>query len=167
MSTPSTTRRGIRRCGALAVRCHHHLLHHLHHHLDLHAHRLPSLQVALAFRSIALPTEHQQGLYRAVAAILHLGNVTFNAADDDACAVGDASALGAAADFLGVAYATFEEALTSRTMQVTDAPPHLGSPSIHPASDPTFPSRTMQSMSKSIYKIPLKASEAVRSAAAA
>ena len=97
------------------------------------------LQVALAFRSIALPTEHQQGLYRAVAAILHLGNVTFNATDDDACAVGDASALGAAADFLGVAYATFEEALTSRTMQ---------------------------SMSKSIYKIPLKASEAVRSAAA-
>ena len=97
-------------------------------------------EVALAFRSIALPTEHQQGLYRAVAAILHLGNVTFSATDDDACAVGDASALGAAADFLGVAYATFEEALTSRTMQ---------------------------SMSKSIYKIPLKASEAVRSAAAA
>ena len=130
MSTPSTTRRGIRRCGARAVSCHHH------HFLHLHAHRLPSLQVALAFRSIALPTEHQQGLYRAVAAILHLGNVTFNATDDDACAVGDASALGAAADFLGVAYATFEEALTSRTMQVTDAPPHLGSPSIHPASDP-------------------------------
>ena len=140
MSTPSTTRRGIRRCGALAVRCHRHLLHLLHHHLDLHAHYLSSLQVALAFRSIALPTEHQQGLYRAVAAILHLGNVTFSATDDDACAVGDASALGAAADFLGVAYATFEEALTSRTMQ---------------------------SMSKSIYKIPLKASEAVRSAAAA
>ena len=90
-------------------------------------HLLPSLQVALAFRSIALPTEHQQGLYRAVAAILHLGNVTFSATDDDACAVGDASALGAAADFLGVAYATVEEALTSRTMQ---------------------------SMSKSIYKIP-------------
>ena len=135
MSTPSTTRRGIRRCGTLACRCHHH------HFLHLHAHRLPSpTQVALAFRSIALPTEHQQGLYRAVAAILHLGNVTFNATDDDACAVGDASALGAAADFLGVAYATFEEALTSRTMQ---------------------------SMSKSIYKIPLKASEAVRSAAAA
>ena len=134
MSTPSTTRRGIRRCG-IALRCHRHL----HRFLHLHLH-LPSLQVALAFRSIALPTEHQQGLYRAVAAILHLGNVTFNATDDDACAVGDASALGAAADFLGVAYATFEEALTSRTMQ---------------------------SMSKSIYKIPLKASEAVRSAAAA
>ena len=133
MSTPSTTRRGIRRCGALAFHYHHHHL------LLLHTH-LPSLQVALAFRSIALPTEHQQGLYRAVAAILHLGNVTFSATDDDACAVGDASALGAAADFLGVAYATFEEALTSRTMQ---------------------------SMSKSIYKIPLKASEAVRSAAAA
>ena len=104
------------------------------------SHTPPPSQVALAFRSIALPTEHQQGLYRAVAAILHLGNVTFSATDDDACAVGDASALGAAADFLGVAYATFEEALTSRTMQ---------------------------SMSKSIYKIPLKASEAVRSAAAA
>ena len=133
MSTPSTTRRGIRRCGTRAVR------RHRHHFLHLHTHRLPSLQVALAFRSIALPTEHQQGLYRAVAAILHLGNVTFSATDDDACAVGDASALGAAADFLGVAYATFEEALTSRTMQ---------------------------SMSKSIYKIPLKASEAVRSAAA-
>ena len=137
MSTPSTTRRGIRRCGALAFRCHHH--HHHHRFIHLHLH-LPSLQVALAFRSIALPTEHQQGLYRAVAAILHLGNVTFSATDDDACAVGDASALGAAADFLGVAYATFEEALTSRTMQ---------------------------SMSKSIYKIPLKASEAVRSVAAA
>ena len=134
MSTPSTTRLGIRRCGIALRRHHHHFLH-------LHAHRLPSpTQVALAFRSIALPTEHQQGLYRAVAAILHLGNVTFSATDDDACAVGDASALGAAADFLGVAYATFEEALTSRTMQ---------------------------SMSKSIYKIPLKASEAVRRAAAA
>ena len=134
MSTPSTTRRGIRRCG-VALRCHHH-----HHHRFIHLYlHLPSLQVALAFRSIALPTEHQQGLYRAVAAILHLGNVTFSATDDDACAVGDAAALGAAADFLGVAYATFEEALTSRTMQ---------------------------SMSKSIYKIPLKASEAVRSAAA-
>ena len=135
MSTPSTTRRGIRRCGALASAA---TTTTTSTSLHLHLH-LPSLQVALAFRLIALPTEHQQGLYRAVAAILHLGNVTFNATDDDACAVGDAAALGAAADFLGVAYATFEEALTSRTMQ---------------------------SMSKSIYKIPLKASEAVRSAAA-
>ena len=131
MSTPSTTRRGIRRCGTRHSAA-----------TTTTATSTSSrpLQVALAFRSIALPTEHQQGLYRAVAAILHLGNVTFSATDDDACAVGDASALGAAADFLGVAYATFEEALTSRTMQ---------------------------SMSKSIYKIPLKASEAVRSAAAA
>ena len=68
----------------------------------------------------------------------------FTAADATSFAHGAvlacAAALGAAADFLGVAYATFEEALTSRTMQ---------------------------SMSKSIYKIPLKASEAVRRAAAA
>ena len=108
--------------GGTAIRCHHHHRH-LHHH---HLHRLPSPP-----GRARVPPDRPA--HRAPAGAVPRRrrhppqNVTFNATDDDACAVGDASALGAAADFLGVAYATFEEALTSRTMQ---------------------------SMSKSIYKIP-------------
>ena len=84
-------------------------------------------------RSVGIESEDQAGVCRLLASLLHLGNVSFSPTEEDACKISDAQPLQAACDFLKVPFATFEEALVSRTMK---------------------------SFSGSLYKIPLKVQEA-------
>ena len=90
-------------------------------------------EVALSMRSVGIESEDQAGVCRLLASLLHLGNVSFSPTEEDACKISDAQPLQAACDFLKVPFATFEEALVSRTMK---------------------------SFSGSLYKIPLKVQEA-------
>jgi myosin-6 len=91
-------------------------------------------ELVVAMRTVGIAGEEQRGLFRAVAALLHLGDIEFQALDEDSCVVSDRSPLEASGGFLQTDLTAFEEALTSRTMT--------------------------QPGSNSIYKIPLKRSEA-------
>ena len=92
-------------------------------------------ELVVSMRTVGIDVEQQQGCFRALVALLHLGNVEFVATDDDSCHVADKAPLEHAAGFMQAGLAAFEEALTSRTMT--------------------------QPGSNSIYKIPLKVQEAI------
>ena len=91
-------------------------------------------ELLAAFRTVDMSVMEQQGIFRALASLLHLSNIEFEPTDDDSCHVLDRTPLELAAGFMQAPLATFEEALISRTMA--------------------------QPGSSSIYKIPLKVQEA-------
>ena len=91
-------------------------------------------EMVCAMRTVETSPEEQQGLFRALASLLHLGNLDFEPTDEDSCRIVDRTPLEHAAAFLQTPLTAFEEALTSRTMY--------------------------QPGSNSIYKIPLKVHEA-------
>ncbi|EOD09565.1 hypothetical protein EMIHUDRAFT_448407 [Emiliania huxleyi CCMP1516] len=87
-----------------------------------------------AMRTIGISGEQQRGINALLAALLHLGNIGFDSTDDaESCAVSAPDAVNATARLMQLPPAALEEALTSRTMK---------------------------SLSGSVYKIPLKAQEA-------
>ena len=90
-------------------------------------------EVVLAFRTVGITGAQQAGVRALLATLLHLGNIHFAETDDDSCQVDAAAPMQKAAELLQVPVAALEEALTTRTMK---------------------------SMSDSVYKIPLKAQEA-------
>ena len=90
-------------------------------------------EVVLAFRTVGITVAQQAGVRALLATLLHLGNIHFAETDDDSCQVDAAAPMQKAAELLQVPVAALEEALTTRTMK---------------------------SMSDSVYKIPLKAQEA-------
>ncbi len=74
---------------------------------------------------VGIPPEQREAVLRTVAAILHLGNITFSPTRDDASSVqtGPGSqALAAAAYLLGVDTNGLERALTTRTRQTPEGP---------------------------------------------
>ena len=109
-------------------------------------------EMVLAMRTVGVTVQQQYGLFSTLAALLHLGNVVFDETEDDSCQIaetGEATgasgpckaaapparrlSVAALASLLRVGVCDLEEALSSRTMT---------------------------SMSKSVYKIPLKVHEA-------
>ena len=91
-------------------------------------------ELVIAMRTVGIEPAEQQGIFRALVSLLHLGNIDFDATDDDSCKVADRGPLERSASFLQAPLTTFEEALISRTMT--------------------------QPGSNSVYKIPLKKAEA-------
>jgi len=73
---------------------------------------------------VGIPTETQESVFKAVAAVLHLGNVTFEAVDDDECKVSTAStaeaSLADTARLLGVPVDGLRTILTTRTRRTPD-----------------------------------------------
>ena len=82
---------------------------------------------------VGIPEEEQVAVCRTVAAVLHLGNVSFvEAGEQDSSKVAPGAPqqyLAAAAKLLGVAAEGLAHALTTRTRQTTDG----GPPSQHQA----------------------------------
>ncbi|KOO32866.1 myo6 protein [Chrysochromulina tobinii] len=91
-------------------------------------------ELLAAFRTVGMSVMEQQGIFRALASLLHLSNIEFEPTDEDSCHVLDRTPLELAAGFMQAPLTAFEEALISRTMT--------------------------QPGSSSIYKIPLKVQEA-------
>ena len=73
---------------------------------------------------VGIPEGEQDAVFRAVAAVLHLGNVAFADAGDEASGVEPAAEehLAAAAYLLGVRPEGLRKALTTRTRQTPDGP---------------------------------------------
>lgn len=74
---------------------------------------------------VGIPMEEQDAVFRAVAAVLHLGNIDFEDSGDEAATVAPgeaADALAAAADLLGVDSEGLRRILTTRTRQTPDGP---------------------------------------------
>ena len=90
-------------------------------------------EMVLAMRTVGVTVQQQYGLFSTLAALLHLGNVVFDETEDDSCQIAETGSVRYVASLLRVGVCDLEEALSSRTMT---------------------------SMSKSVYKIPLKVHEA-------
>ena len=76
-----------------------------------------------AMTLVGIPEVEQNAVFATVAAVLHLGNITFSASGEDAAEVAGPSAglhLDAAARLLGSDSATLQKALTTRTRQTPD-----------------------------------------------
>ncbi len=77
-----------------------------------------------AMEIVGIPIETQECVFKAIAAVLHLGNVTFEAVDDDECKVsatgGAESSLSDAARLLGVPVDGLRNILTTRTRRTPD-----------------------------------------------
>ena len=75
---------------------------------------------------VGIPRETQECVFKAVAAVLHLGNVTFEVVDDDQCKVSSAdgveaeASLADAARLLGVPVDGLRSILTTRTRRTPD-----------------------------------------------
>lgn len=98
---------------------------------------------------VGIPEGEQDAVFRTVAAVLHLGNVAFEAApgdDADASVVAPAAEehLVAAAALLGVEAEGLRKALTTRTRQTPDGP--IVSPIDVPAADDN-----RDSLAKTLY----------------
>jgi myosin-5 len=77
-----------------------------------------------AMEIVGIPVETQECVFKAIAAVLHLGNVTFEAVDDDECKVSPAggaeTSLSDAARLLGVSVEGLRSILTTRTRRTPD-----------------------------------------------
>lgn len=73
---------------------------------------------------VGIQSETQESVFRAVAAVLHLGNITFDAVDDDEAKVSadGEEALCNAARLLGVSVDGLRSILTTRTRRTVDGP---------------------------------------------
>ena len=84
------------------------------------------LKTRHAMDIVGISLETQECVFKAIAAVLHLGNITFEVVDDDECKVsssGDAeSSLADAARLLGVLTEDLRGILTTRTRHTPDGP---------------------------------------------
>lgn len=73
---------------------------------------------------VGIPKDNQEAVFRAVVAVLHVGNIDFEALDDDQAKVSEKGmeSLSIAADLLGVPAEGLEKILTTRTRQTVDGP---------------------------------------------
>ena len=85
----------------------------------------------MAMSLVGIPEEEQQAVCRTVAAVLHMGNITFCEAADEGSDVSDAKAqhhLVATAELLGVSPAGLKKAFTTRTRSTNEGESCLANP---------------------------------------
>ena len=73
---------------------------------------------------VGIPNETQESVFKAVAAVLHLGNISFEAVDEDEAKVSyeGETALSTAAQLLGIPADGLRKILTTRTRRTVDGP---------------------------------------------
>lgn len=79
-----------------------------------------------AMQTVGIPQDQQEAIFRTVAAVLHLGNVSFAAGEEPdssvVCAGASEAHLAATAALLGVPKEGLRHALTTKTIQTRDGP---------------------------------------------
>ena len=83
-------------------------------------------EVVLSMRTVGIEHELQQGVSRLLAALLHLGDVSFSETDEDACAISDPAPLQRAGEFMQVCEPC--ELPAAQWLQLPASPAHASRP---------------------------------------